>query len=109
VTAAMDNLSFKASAKDGEVMVLQSQVNWAGRTSMEVGVRVESENPLTGERKHTSSAYLTFVALGEDGRPTPVPALVPVSANEKRRHLDAAIRRERRLAARAEDQERNRR
>lgn len=106
VTAAMDNLSFRASAKDGHVMVLQSQVNWAGRTSMEVGVRVESENPLTGERLHTSTAYLTFVALGADGRPTPVPTLVPVTEVDKRRHEDARVRRERRLVARREDQER---
>lgn len=106
VTAAMDNLSFKVAAKDGEVMVLQSQVNWSGRTSMEVGVRVESENPLTGKRVHTSTAYLTFVALGDDGRPTQVPTLVPVTDTEKRRHQDACVRRERRVKAREEDLER---
>ncbi len=106
VTAAMDNLSFKAAAKDGDVMVLQGQVNFAGRTSMEVGVRVESENPLTGKRVHTSSAYLTFVALGEDGRPTQVPTLEPVTDTEKRRHHDACVRRERRVQARVEDLER---
>lgn len=103
VTAAMDELSFKAAARDGHVMVLQSTVNWAGRTSMEVGVRVESEDPLTGARVHTSSAYLTFVALGEDGRPVPVPRLLPQTEVERRRYEDAARRRERRLAARAED------
>ncbi|MFT6143743.1 MAG: acyl-CoA hydrolase [Myxococcota bacterium] len=106
VTAAMDNLSFKVAAKDGEVMVLQGQVNFAGRTSMEVGVRVESENPLTGERVHTSTAYLTFVALGDDGRPTQVPTLEPVTDTEKRRYQDACVRRERRIQARAEDHER---
>ena len=109
VTAAMDNLSFKASAKDGEVMVLQSQVNWAGRTSMEVGVRVESENPLTGKRVHTSTAYLTFVALDADGNPTPVPTLAPRTDTEHRRHRDAAVRRERRLRDREEDRLRNQR
>lgn len=106
VTAAMDNLSFKVAAKDGDVMVLQSQVNFAGRTSMEVGVRVESENPLTGRRVHTSSAYLTFVALDEDGQPTQVPTLEPVTDTEKRRHHDGLVRRERRIQARAEDLER---
>ena len=106
VTAAMDNLSFLASAKDGDVMILQSQVNWAGRTSMEVGVRVESEDPLTGEREHTSSAYLTFVALGGDGRPTPVPTLVPETDLERQRHEDAAVRRKRRIQGRAEDRAR---
>lgn len=106
VTAAMDNLSFRASARDGDVMVLQSMVNWAGRTSMEVGVRVESENPLTGERVHTSSAYLTFVAIDGEGRPIPVPRLEPQSPLEKRRYEDACVRRDRRLIARREDQER---
>lgn len=102
VTAAMDELSFKAAAKNGHVMVLQSQVNWAGNTSMEVGVRVESEDPLTGERRHTSSAYLTFVAIDQIGRPMPVPEICPETDVEKRRFEDAQKRREHRLAMRRE-------
>lgn len=103
VTAAMDELQFRAAIKRGHIAVLQSLVNWAGRTSMEVGVRVEGEDPLTGERVHTSTAYLTFVALDTEGRPTPVPILEPETPEEKRRWHEAERRRERRLAARAED------
>lgn len=103
VTASMDEFQFRAPVKQGQIVVLQSQVNWAGRTSMEVGVRVESEDPLTGERRHTSTCYLTFVAIGEDGRPCVIPELRPASDDERRRHAQGQIRRERRLAAREED------
>lgn len=100
VTAAMDELVFAAPIHQGQVCVLQAQVNWAGRTSMEVGVRVEGEHPKTGERVHTATAYLTFVALGDDGRPRTVPRLVPQTKDEHRRFDDAAGRRARRLALR---------
>lgn len=103
VTAAMDNLLFRAPIKHGQVVVLQSQVNWAGRTSMEAGVRVESEDPLTGVRVHTSTAYLTFVAVGEDGQTREVPTLVPVTADDRRRFAQGERRRARRLEAREED------
>ena len=92
VTASMDSLLFKAPIKQGEVVVLQATVNWAGRTSMEVGVRVESENRRTGARTHTSTAYLTFVALDDAGSPHPVPTLAPKTEEEKAR-WDAAIER----------------
>lgn len=106
VTAAMDSLIFRAPIRQGEVAVVQAMVNWAGRTSMEVGVRVEAENPFTGERTHTSTAYLTFVSLDADKRPVPVPSLAPTTPDEIRRFEDAVHRRQVRLDARARDQAR---
>ena len=103
VTAEMDGLIFREPIDRGQVIVLQSQVNWAGRTSMEIGVRVEGEDPLTGKRTHTSTAYMTFVALDEAKRPTRVPELEPTTPDEIRRHKDAIRRRARRLQARQED------
>lgn len=102
VTAAMDEMHFKAPIKQGMVVVLQSLVNWAGRTSMEVGVRVESEDPLTGQRTHTATCYLTFVAVDALGQPAPVPTLAPETDSERRRVQDAEQRRARRLQARHE-------
>ncbi len=108
VTAAMDDLLFRAPIKHGQVVVLQALVNWAGRTSMEVGVRVESEDPFTGVRTHTSTCYLTFVAVDADGQPTAVPKLTPLSSEAQRRCHQAERRRQRRLQAREEDrQQRN--
>lgn len=101
VTASVDKLDFLNPIRLGHFMLLKASVNAAFRSSMEVGVRVESEDPLTGERKHTSSAYFTFVALGDDGKPTQVPGLLPESPEEKRRLKDAQRRREERLAERA--------
>jgi len=92
VTASMDSLLFKAPIRQGEVVVLQAKVNWAGRTSMEVGVRVESENRKTGQRTHTSTAYLTFVSLDANGQPQRVPKLTTQSPIEQAR-WDAAIER----------------
>ena len=73
VTASMDALHFISPIHLGEIVMLKAQVNYTHRTSLEVGVRVEAENPLSGEQRHAVSAYLTLVALGDDGRPTPVP------------------------------------
>ena len=81
-------------------MILKASLNLVGRSSMEVGVRVEAENLLTGEVRHTASAYLTFVALDENGRPTKVPPLLVETDTEERRHCEAEIRRESRLAER---------
>lgn len=100
VTASMDHLTFEAPIRKGDVAVIQSQVNWAGRTSMEVGVRVESEHLVTGARTHTSTAYVTMVAIGADGRPCQVPELVPETEAELRRHGNAIQRRAMRLALR---------
>src|SRR5438105_15494272 len=76
VTAGMDRMDFLFPIRVGELVTFGASVNAAWRTSMEVGVRVEAENPRTGEVRHTNTAYLTMAALGEDGKPTPVPPLV---------------------------------
>ncbi|MFC1484724.1 acyl-CoA thioesterase [Candidatus Neomarinimicrobiota bacterium] len=97
VTASVDHLSFHHPVKVGEIMILKASVNYADRTSMEVGVRIEAEQPLSGEKRHTSSAYLTFVALDEQGQPTRVPRVVPVTEKDKCRYEAARKRREDRL------------
>ena len=101
VTASMDRLSFVAPIRRGWVVNLKASVNFTSRTSMEVGVRVDAENPKTGEMFHTASAYMTFVALGSDGKPTEVPKLLLESDEEKRRYAAAQKRREVMLASRA--------
>jgi acyl-CoA hydrolase len=97
VTASVDELHFLHPIKEGEVIILQASVNRAFHTSVEVGVRVTKENLLTGQRKHTNTAYLTFVATDDDGRPVSVPPVKPESKDEKRRFGDAARRRHLRL------------
>jgi len=92
VTASIDALHFLAPVKLGHFVHLKAQVNYCGRTSMEVGVHVDSENPLTGEITHCSTAYTTFVALNEHGKPVPVPQILPTTPEEKRR-FDAAVKR----------------
>ena len=106
VTAAMDSLIFRGPILQGQIAVLRGQVNWAGRSSMEVGVRVEAEDPKTGVRLHTSSAYLTFVALDEDRVRLQVPTLHLENEVDERRWQDACERREVRLAARERDRQR---
>jgi acyl-CoA hydrolase len=98
VTAAVDQIDFHEPVPMGSVLVLLSSVNFAGRTSMEIGVRVEMESTKSGLRSHCASAYFTFVALDEHGNPTPVPELAPESDEEKRRHAEAIERRKARLA-----------
>lgn len=100
VTASIDELHFLAPIHKGWVVNLKASVNYASRSSMEVGVRVESENPRTGERFHTASAYLTFVCLGSNGKPASVPSLILETEDERRRHQEAQIRREARLKRR---------
>ncbi len=100
VTASMDDLHFRAPIHLGEVAILKAQVNRSWHTSMEVGVRLEAENPLTGERRHCSSAYLTFVALDEHGRRVSIPELIPETEDEKRRYAEAETRRNIRLERR---------
>jgi acyl-CoA hydrolase len=100
VTASIDQLSFLAPIRIGQMAILQAQVNAVFATSMEVGVEVTSEDPLTGERRKCCDAYLTFVALGADKRPTGVPPLRTESDEERRRERDARLRREARLALR---------
>ncbi len=100
VTASIDRLDFIAPIKKGWVVNLRASVNFTSRTSMEVGVRVDAENPRTGEHFHTASAYLTFVAIGSDGRPVTIPQVDPTTESEKRRFIAAEVRREQRLANR---------
>lgn len=97
VTASLDDLHFIAPVRKGWVVNLQANVNFVSKTSMEVGVRVDAENPKTGELFHTASAYLTFVAIGGNGRPTEVPQLILETEEDKRRWKEAERRRELRL------------
>lgn len=97
VTASIDALHFEAPVRVGEIVHIKATVNYVGKTSMEVGVRVEAENLLTGETKKTAKAYTTFVAIDEKSRPTPVPPLLPQTADEKRRYSEAQARRESRI------------
>ena len=96
VTASVDRLDFLAPAKMGEIMILKSSVNYTGKSSMEVGVRIESENPKTGYKYHTSSAYLTFVSLNENGKPKRVDNINPENDNEIRRFNEGKVRHEER-------------
>lgn len=100
VTASMDDLHFISPVKVGNIVILKARVNYTGRTSLEVGVKVEAENPLTGERTHTASSYLTFVALDDNGRPTDVPPLQVETPEEIRRSKEAKARRAWRLTQR---------
>ena len=85
VTASVDNLDFLAPSKIGDFLILKSSVNYCGTTSMEVGVRIDTENRKTGKLKHTASAYLTFVAIDENGKTTKVPQVDAQSEEEQRR------------------------
>ncbi len=98
VTASIDRLDFHKPAFIGNLISVKASVNMTGTTSMEIGVRVESEDLLSGTKTHLASAYLTFVALGEDQRPTQVPPLTPGTPEETRRHREALARRKVRLS-----------
>jgi uncharacterized protein (TIGR00369 family) len=106
VTAAMDEMAFLHPVHAGDILRTLAQVNWAGRSSMEIGVRVEAEpwNEAGREPLHVASAYLVFVAIDADGRPREVPGLVPETEDELRRWNEAEIRRSHRLARKAEIQ-----
>ncbi len=105
VTASIDRLDFYHTVFVGKLVTLRASLNFVGRTSMEVGVRVESEDVVTGERRHTSTAYLTFVALDKNGRPVPLPELILETAVDERRNREAKIRRESRLAEKTREKE----
>ena len=92
VTASVDHLDFLAPAKKGDIMILKSSVNYTGNSSMEVGVRIESEDPKTGIKEHTVSAYLTFVSLDDNGRPQKIHSICPQSQIELERFKDGEIR-----------------
>src|SRR5207245_6318869 len=101
VTVAMDEMSFLEPIYVGEVVTVRAMVNDAGRTSLEVGVRVEAENYRTGRAVHTSSAYLVYVALDAQGRPRPVPPVMAATEEEEQRQREAKVRRQARLARKA--------
>ena len=102
VTAAVDELRFLHPIKLGELVILKSSVNRVFNTSMEVGVKVFSENSLTGTKKHSNSAYLTFVSIDQDSKPVKAAPVYPESKEEKRRYEQALFRREQRLRHREE-------
>ncbi|MFN7453890.1 MAG: acyl-CoA thioesterase [Pseudobdellovibrionaceae bacterium] len=97
VTASLDDLHFIAPVRKGWVVNINASVNFVSKTSMEVGIRVDAENPKTSEHFHVASAYMTFVALGSTGKPTPVPGLILETEEDRRRHEQAQRRRELRL------------
>ena len=106
VTASVDRLDCLAPDKMGEIMILKSSVNYTGKSSMEVGVRIESENPKTGNSYHTSSAYLTFVSLNENGKSQRVDDINPENNIEIRRFKEGKIRHEERKERLRKDQNR---
>ncbi len=99
VTASIDRLDFLSPIHLGDVVVLQAQVNFAAHTSVEVGCRVETEDPRTRNRRYTTKAYLTFVAVDQNGRPRPIAPVLPETEEEKKRFLEAEQRRAERLRA----------
>jgi acyl-CoA hydrolase len=98
VTAAMDDMQFIEPVFVGDVVTVRAIVNDTGRTSLEVGVRVESDNVITGRHVHASSAYLVYVALDRGGKPRPVPPVVPEDEEQAQRQREAKLRREHRLS-----------
>ena len=98
VTASIDRMDFHHPVFVGDVLFFKASLNLVGRTSMEIGVRVEAENLLTGEVRHAASAYLTYVALDQRGKPTEIPPLILETDGDKRRNREAKARREIRLA-----------
>ena len=103
VTASVDRLDFYHPVFVGDFVTLRASVNFVGRTSMEVGVRVESENLRTGVRLHTSTAYLTYVSLDAQGRPRELPPLILETDTQRRRHGEAMTRRKMRLAEKTQE------
>lgn len=96
VTASVDSMHFLAPARRGDILIFRAAVNRAWRTSMEIGLKVLAEHYQTGEQKHVISAYFTFVAVDEQGKPVEVPQVIPETPIEKRRYEEADLRRQRR-------------
>ena len=94
VTVAIDSMIFLSPVRVGNLLTMHASVNWVGKTSIEVGIRVEAENAVTGEITHTNSAYAVYVALDNQGRPAPVPPLI-LETDEERRHWDEGEERQR--------------
>jgi len=97
VTVAIDSMVFRQPIRIGDLIIINAEVSYVGRTSLEAEVQVLAENPITGEQTHTNTAYLVYVALDDDGRPTSVPGLIAETEDEKRRMGKAQERQERRL------------
>ena len=104
VTVSVDKVDFREPIHVGELLTAYGRVNFAGKTSMEVGIKIVPENPLTGVKRHTNSCYLTYVALDDKGEPTEVSPIVPETPDEKRRYDRAAQRRASRVMDRRFDQ-----
>ena len=104
VTVSVDKVDFREPIHVGELITAHASLNFAGHTSMEVGVKIIAENVLSGERRHTNSCYVTYVALDDNGQPTPVPPIVPQTPDEKRRYERAAQRRASRMMDRRYDE-----
>ena len=104
VTVSVDKVDFKEPIHVSELITAYARVNFAGRTSMEVGVKIIAEDVLSGAKRHTNSCYVTYVALDDNGVPTPVPPIIPETADEKRRYDRAAQRRATRVMDRRFDQ-----
>ncbi|MDQ3557370.1 MAG: acyl-CoA thioesterase [Gemmatimonadota bacterium] len=100
VTKSMDSVEFNQPIYIGELVIAHASVNFTGTTSMEIGVKVVAQNPITGEERHTNTCYATFVALGPDGRPAQVPPVQPETPDEHRRYEKGRRRREERLQRR---------
>jgi len=100
VTASIDRLDFHHPVYVGDLVTTKAGLNLVGKTSMEIGARVEAEDPITGKIRHVASAYLTYVALDESGKPRPIPPLILETEEEKRRNREAQARREARLRER---------
>ncbi|HYB04389.1 MAG TPA: acyl-CoA thioesterase [Nitrososphaerales archaeon] len=98
VTASVDQMSFYEPVYIGNLLMLKASVNFVGKTSMEVGVRIEARDLRTGKTLHTGSSYLTFVALDKSGKPTEIAQIIPETPDEKRRFEEAEARRQRRLS-----------
>ena len=107
VTASIDRLDFHHPVCVGDVLTLKASVNYVGKTSMEVGVRVEAENPITGMTRHTGSAYLTFVALDANKRPMPLPPLILETDEDRYRQKEAEERRQMRLAEKKKEKKKH--
>jgi uncharacterized protein (TIGR00369 family) len=97
VTVAIDSMVFRQPIRIGDLIIINAEVSYVGRTSLEAEVQVLAENPITGEQTHTNTAYLVYVALDDEGRPTSVPGLIAETEDEKRRMGKAQERQERRL------------
>lgn len=101
VTLAIDSMTFHSPVHVGDLVSFSASLNWVGRSSMEVGVRVVAENPLTGEQTHTNTAYLVYIALDDTGRPTEVPRLLLETEEDRRRWAEGEARQQRRLEQQA--------